>query len=41
MLASIWENQVEVKTQFLRDFRFRERFDSIIRNLEPLSIQYA
>ena len=30
---------VEVKTHFfhLRAFRFREKFDSIIRNLEPLS----
>ena len=35
---------VAVKTRFFAfrfHFRFHEKFDSIIRNLEPLNVQYA
>ena len=37
------DNQSRSKLDFshLQDFPFDKKFDSIIRNLEPLSVQYA
>ena len=36
-----YQSRSKLDFSHLQDFHFREKFDSIIRNLEPLSVQYA